>query len=178
LHIKGDSTKALDRATSGRLDLLRGGEHLFTDHPLWGVGSGGFAAGYRKREHVHSSTAVVVSHTIPVTVAAEQGLLGLAAYVWLLVAALAVLLRGLPAALRRGPPGVPLVARAAVAAAFCALVLHTLVYAAYLEDPLSWTLLAVAAALVLAAVREREERAQAATPAVGAERAPREPVTP
>ena len=33
-------------------------------------------------------------------------------------------------------------ATAAVAAAFCALVLHTLVYAAFLEDPLTWVLLA------------------------------------
>ena len=34
-----------------------------------------------------------------------------------------------------------------VAKAFCALLLHTLVYAAFLEDPLTWTLLAMAAAL-------------------------------
>ena len=40
-----------------------------------------------------------------------------------------------------------LVARCVVAAAFCALLLHTLVYAAFLEDPLTWTLLAMAAAL-------------------------------
>ena len=40
-----------------------------------------------------------------------------------------------------------LVARCVVAAAFCALLLHTLVYAAFLEDPLTWTLLALAAAL-------------------------------
>ena len=35
------------------------------------------------------------------------------------------------------------------AAAFCALLLHTLVYAAYLEDPLSWVLLAIVAGLRL-----------------------------
>jgi putative inorganic carbon (hco3(-)) transporter len=44
-------------------------------------------------------------------------------------------------------PGAAAVARAALAATYCALVLHTLVYAAYLEDPLSWVLLAIAAAL-------------------------------
>ena len=38
-------------------------------------------------------------------------------------------------------------ARAALASAYAALVLHTLVYAAYLEDPLSWVLLAIAAGL-------------------------------
>jgi hypothetical protein len=40
-----------------------------------------------------------------------------------------------------------LVARCVVAAAFCALLLHTFIYAAFLEDPLTWTLLAIAAAL-------------------------------
>ena len=39
------------------------------------------------------------------------------------------------------------IARAAVAAAFVALVVHTLLYAAFLEDPLAWALLAVGAAL-------------------------------
>jgi hypothetical protein len=36
---------------------------------------------------------------------------------------------------------------AAIAAAYAALLLHTLVYAAYLEDPLTWALLAIAAGL-------------------------------
>jgi hypothetical protein len=35
----------------------------------------------------------------------------------------------------------------AVAAAFAALVVHTLSYAAFLEDPLAWVLLAIGAAL-------------------------------
>ena len=47
--------------------------------------------------------------------------------------------------------------RAAVAAAFAALVVHTLVYAAFLEDPLTWALLAAAVAL-----RRRDEPAGAA----------------
>ena len=39
------------------------------------------------------------------------------------------------------------IARAAIAAAFVALVVHTLLYAAFLEDPLAWALLAVGTAL-------------------------------
>ncbi len=179
LHIKGGSSKALDRATSGRVDLLRGGGQLFADRPVWGVGSGGFAASYRKREHIRSSRVVVVSHTIPVTIAAEQGILGLGAYLALLVAALALLLRGVGDDLRRrvrdaaaagaGAAGATraAVARAAVAAAFVALVLHTLVYASYLEDPLSWTLLAAGVALALLP-RERARGAVAAAPDGGA----------
>ena len=59
---------------------------------------------------------------------------------------------------RRPAPGIEAVAAAAVAAAFCALVLHTLVYAAFLEDPLTWALLALAGALAAA----RGRRAPAA----------------
>ena len=40
--------------------------------------------------------------------------------------------------------------RAAVAAAFAALVLHTWSYASFLEDPLTWALLGVGLALALA----------------------------
>jgi hypothetical protein len=72
-----------------------------------------------------------------VTVAAEQGVIGLAAYLFLLYTMLSIQLRGAGATLPR----------AAVAAAFCALVLHTLVYAAFLEDPLTWALLAAAGGL-------------------------------
>ena len=70
------------------------------------------------------------------TVAAEQGLIGLAAYLALLVLAFRRLLRGA----WRAP------ARAAIAAGFAALVLHTWLYAAFLEDPVTWTLLAVGTA--------------------------------
>ena len=46
--------------------------------------------------------------------------------------------------------------RAAVAAAFAALLAHTMLYAAFLEDPMTWTLLAVGTALGVAAGRARE----------------------
>jgi hypothetical protein len=46
-------------------------------------------------------------------------------------------------------------ARAAVGAAFVALLAHTMMYAAFLEDPLTWTLLAVGTALAVAAGRKR-----------------------
>jgi hypothetical protein len=38
-------------------------------------------------------------------------------------------------------------ARAAIAAAFLALIFHTLLYADFLEDPVSWALLGTGAAL-------------------------------
>jgi O-antigen ligase len=144
------SRQALDRSTSGRSDLIRGGARMARDRPIWGFGSGSFADRFRKRERQHSEKSAAASHTIPVTVAAEQGAIGLASYVWLLVVAFALLFGGLRRAVRAGPPGEG-VARAAMAAAYAGLVLHTFVYAAFLEDPLSWVLLALGASLRLAA---------------------------
>ena len=89
--------------------------------------------------------ATSASHTIPVTVAAEQGLIGLAVYVALLICAFAVLFGGAG----RSPP------RIAIAACFAALVLHTWTYADFLEDPLTWTLLGIGVALARAAGGER-----------------------
>jgi len=128
-------------ATSGRTKLISGGLHLFAQRPLYGYGAGAFAHEYRVHERASGANAVSASHTIPVTVAAEQGVIGVAAYVALLVAAFALLFAGAG----RSPP------RIAVAASFTALVVHTMAYADFLEDPLTWTLLGVGTALALAA---------------------------
>ena len=147
LGIHTGSFSSVNEASSGRAKLLRGGLEMAADRPLWGFGAGSFAGQYRKRERVLSSSISAESHTIPVTVAAEQGVIGLAAYGWLLLTAFALIFGGLKRTLRRRPATVVLVGRCVVAAAFCALLLHTLVYAAFLEDPLTWALLALAAAL-------------------------------
>ena len=80
------------------------------------------------------------------TVAAEQGLVGLAVYLAVLYAALRLLFTDLRVLRRRNrwPPPVDLLARAFAAAAFTGLVAHTLLYAAFLEDPIAWTLLGMA----------------------------------
>ena len=129
--------EALNRASSGRVNLISGGLELAREKTLLGWGSGSFEAEYRRLKKSTSARATAASHTIPVTVAAEQGLIGLALYLALLVAALLRLLRGA----RRRP------ARAALAAAFVALAAHTWMYAAFLEDPATWALLAIGAAL-------------------------------
>ena len=145
VHLELGNSKSADKATSGRYDLIKGGLKLFKRAPLVGQGSGSFAREYRRAEHVSPERAASASHTIPVTVAAEQGLIGLVAYLALLAAALARLFRGA----RRVPE------RAAVAAAFVALVAHSMMYAAFLEDPLTWTLLGAGTAMALwAAARE------------------------
>ncbi len=121
---------------AGRGSLVTGGLHMFGQRPVWGYGSGSFQKEYRK-QNPNSPGQVEDSHTLPVTIAAEQGVIGEVVYLGLLVAALLTLLQGV-----RGDP-----VRAAVAAAFIALVVHTLVYDDFLSDPISWTLLGVGVAL-------------------------------
>ncbi len=104
--------------------------------PVWGYGSGSFVNEYRKRNPQTSQT-LAASHTIAITIAAEQGVIGEVVYLALVVTAIVVLLRDA----RRD------VARVAVAAAFIALMFHTQLYADFLEDPLTWTLLAIGTAL-------------------------------
>ena len=126
-----------NNATSGRTNLVSGGLHLFAKRPLEGYGSGSFETEYERHSRDPSAeNATSASHTIPVTVAAEQGVLGLAVYVALLIVAFTVLFRDAA----RAPP------RIAIAASFAALVLHTWIYADFLEDPLTWTLLGIGVA--------------------------------
>jgi O-antigen ligase len=126
-----------NNATSGRAKLVSGGLELFADRPFQGFGSGSFEVEYKRHGGGTSQNATSASHTIPVTVAAEQGIVGFALYVALIVVAFLTLFSGAG----RSPP------RIAIAACFTALVLHTWVYADFLEDPVTWTLLGIGVAL-------------------------------
>jgi O-antigen ligase len=219
LKIDLSTQQTLNKETSGRANLVKEGIALFGDRPLWGYGSGSFSVAYQKHR-TGGSGQLSVSHTEPVTVAAEQGLIGLLAYLALLGVAFATLLRGMtglmpglrgppfaevvagadqsvssaggaggaaavraqgvstaadatpatgPAAERLGPPATgPAVeglvlraSRAAIFACFVALVAHTMAYAGFLEDPLTWVLLSIGGSLALApqvAMQAPEER--------------------
>ncbi len=149
--------QGLNGASSGRANLVTGGVHMFAQRPLYGYGSGAFVTQYR-REYRKISTVLAASHTIPITVAAEQGLIGELVYLALVVSVLVTLFRGI-----RASP-----ARVAIAAAFLGLLLHTMLYADFLEDPETWALLAIGAALAGqqaasgARVRPRRTRAPVA----------------
>ncbi|MGH2885685.1 MAG: O-antigen ligase family protein, partial [Solirubrobacteraceae bacterium] len=130
--------QGLNGASSGRPGLVSGGIDLFGARPLWGYGSGSFETEYSAHHHQIGQT-LSASHTIPITIAAEQGLIGELVYIALVLAALVVLLQRC-----RAEP-----ARVAIAAAFVALLFHTLLYADFLEDPITWTLLAIGAALAV-----------------------------
>jgi putative inorganic carbon (HCO3(-)) transporter len=140
--------QGINGASSGRGGLVSGGLSLFADRPVWGFGSGSFSTEY-VRHHRHTASALSDSHTIPITIAAEQGLIGEVVYLAFVAAAIAALVRS-----ARGDP-----VRSAVAAAFVALMFDTLLYADFLEDPTTWVLLAVGLALA---------RGRAGVPAVTA----------
>jgi O-antigen ligase len=142
------SSESADAATSGRYELVKGGVELFAERPLQGWGSGAFARQYRRAEGVSAERAASASHTIPVTIAAEQGIPGLLAYLALVGLAVARLF----GRARESPW------RAAIAAAFAALVVHSLLYAAFLEDPLTWALAGVGSALALRTAPARRVR--------------------
>ncbi len=143
--------RTAERVTSGRAALITGGGKLFTERPLQGWGAGSFARQYRRENNASFERAASASHTIPVTVAAEQGLIGLIAYLALLAFAFIRALRG-----ARAAPWPEM--QVGVAAAFTAVVVHTFIYAAFLEDPLTWVLLGVATALAGARASDPEAR--------------------
>jgi hypothetical protein len=173
LKIDLGSSSGLNKVTSGRSDLIGGGLELFANRPVQGYGSGAFGRAYRQERKGNQQQAVSASHTMPVTVAAEQGLLGLAAYVAVVAAGLLTLLgdgafaRGRRAAADGAGAAAGLrPARAALAAMFVALLVHTMVYAAFLEDPFTWVILAAGAALApMARLSESRVVAPAVRPA-------------
>jgi putative inorganic carbon (HCO3(-)) transporter len=132
------SEESLDIRSSGRAGLIRGGLDLATDHPLQGYGSGAYQTEFKARFPEEAEGTGAVSHTEPVTVAAEQGAVGTIVYLALLAAGIVALL-----AARSGGPA----ARGALVACFVAMVVHSLAYAGLMIDPATWALLGVGLAL-------------------------------
>jgi O-antigen ligase len=116
---------------SGRTSLVSGGIDLAQDRPIWGWGSGAFGRAFTDQIEVAKTTT---SHSEPITVAAEQGAIGMVAYVALLVVSLALLFTA-------GVRGSP--ARTAVAGCYVAMTVHSLGYAGFDIDPATWALLAL-----------------------------------
>jgi O-antigen ligase len=143
--------RGLNGTTSGRGKLVRTGTKIAVHNPIAGVGIGGFKHAYAKAAHLRGQEPnAAASHTTPVTVAAEGGIVGLALYVWLLVAALLL-------AFRRFARDLPGLAALTFGLVVAAIVVHSLFYAAFFEDPTVWGAIGLAAALP----GRRDERADA-----------------
>jgi len=116
------------RASGGRSHLVELGWRVVRHHPLLGAGLGGFAkAAVAGTDHPYRLKGAA-SHTTPVTVAAELGPLGIAAYGWLL----GVLAWAGLAGRRR-----PAISRTLLAA-LVAIFASSLFYNSFFEDPTVW----------------------------------------
>jgi O-antigen ligase len=144
--VLGSSSVGLDKASSGRLNLVSNGAEIALDHPHDGVGIGGFKRAYADKLNLRGKEPKsAASHDTPVTVAAETGLVGLGLLAWLFVAyALS--------APRRLPRNFHDRAELIFALTLGTIAVHSLFYNAFFEDPLAWSLIAL---LALSQVREK-----------------------
>jgi O-antigen ligase len=122
--------------TSGRSRLVEVTLEAFRERPIAGVGIGGQP---RASSEIvkKGSPSRNASHTTPLTILAELGIIGLVLYGWLLAATAWALV---------------LVARTdhafgvGLGAVFLVLAVHSLLYAGFFEDPLTWGVIGLACA--------------------------------
>jgi len=145
--------KSLNRVTSDRTERVQDATRVIEKHPIVGVGIGGQPRASRRLAHSDRPTPNFVSHTTPLTVFAELGVIGLALYAWLLAGAtlLIVRLRGRDEALAL-----------ALGVTLLGLFTHALFYSGFLEDPLTWLVIAIVAAYSMEPVPRRRRREVAA----------------
>ena len=136
--VRGESARV---ATSARSSLVTDTFEVFTRHPGIGVGVGGHALAARDEAGGASAVRRNVSHTTPLTVAAETGVVGLLTYLLFLGGAAAAIL-----VLRRVDEPFAL----GIGLVFLALLVHSLFYSGFFEDPVLWSALGVAAAALTA----------------------------
>ena len=83
LTIGGGSGESTHTVTEGHSSLAEGGLKLAEHRPLYGYGSASFSKAFAEAEDVKPGETTI-SHTEPVTVAAEQGAIGVIPYAVLL----------------------------------------------------------------------------------------------
>jgi O-antigen ligase len=132
LAVPSVRNSGVDRVTSERSQLVGDGLRLFREHPLVGVGLGGSTEAAREQSS-RGRALRRAQHVMPLTVASELGIAGLALVGWLLIAFARL-------ALARGGCRPE---RLALGLALLAIFVHSLFYAAFFEDPLTWALAAL-----------------------------------
>jgi len=130
----GDSAR---QVTSDRVPLLQVTWPVYAAHPVIGVGIGSQPFMSRQEEDARRQKSKNVSHTTPLTVAAELGTFGFIAY----LVFLAALGRAILEAWRRYR-GLGI----ALAGCLTALVVQSLFYGGFFEDPFVWGIAGVTAA--------------------------------
>jgi O-antigen ligase len=132
--VKVIGDESLNKITSDRTERVQDTMRVVEQDPIIGVGIGGQPRASRKLAGGDRPTPNFVSHTTPLTVLAELGVIGLVLYAWLLVGGARVI-----AAVHRRDEALGL----ALGASFLALFVHALFYSGFLEDPITWLVLAV-----------------------------------
>lgn len=148
------------RLSSGRIPLASLTLPVYLDHPGIGVGIGAQPRVSSRLEEARERKRRNVSHTTPLTVAAELGTVGLLFY----LAVLAGTVRAAFLAMqRRQALGLALLAT------FTALVVHSVFYSGFFEDPFTWGIVGLTAACLSLAARASpaETRMAPATPDAG-----------
>jgi O-antigen ligase len=140
--------------TSGRSTRVERTADVVREAPLLGVGLGAQPeVSQDLAEQDGARTSRFVSHTTPLTVAAELGLVGLAIYGLLLAGAIRLILL-----LRRRDDALAL----SIGAVLLALFVHALGYSGFFEDPITWLALGIGAAYLAAPAVVREPAAERA----------------
>ena len=155
----GARDESVSDVTSGRWTRVERTADVVREAPLHGVGLGAQPeVSQELAEQSGARTARFVSHTTPLTVAAELGIIGLAVYALLLAAALRMVML-----LRDRAPALGL----SIGAVLLTLFVHALAYSGFFEDPITWLTLGVGAAYLAApvAVRATAPRASKTDPA-------------
>jgi O-antigen ligase len=144
------SVNGLNHATSGRANLVANGIHIALEHPVVGVGVGGFKRAYADRVGLKGKNPkTAASHDTPVTVAAESGFPGLILFVWLLAVALWTTTRRLGGSFPRRTALI-------LGLGLVAIAVHSLFYNDFFEDPMTWGILGLIAVTARALDREEE----------------------
>jgi len=134
--------ESVGRVTSDRSRRVDDTARVFLHHPVVGVGIGGSPAAAADLASRPRQKADYVSHTAPLTIGAELGIVGLAAYAALIVGAVVLLIR-----VRRVDEALGV----GLAAVLLALFVHSLFYGGFFEDPIAWLALSIGAAVLIAA---------------------------
>jgi len=145
--------ESLNRITSDRTNRVEDALRVIEKHPLVGVGIGGQPRASRRLAGSERPTPNFVSHTTPLTVFAELGVVGLALYAWLLAGGAWLIFQ-----VWRRDEALGL----ALGAAFVGLFVHALFYSGFLEDPITWLVIGIAAAYCSQLVPEPRRRVAAA----------------
>jgi len=145
--------ESLNRITSDRTNRVEDALRVIEKHPLVGVGIGGQPRASRRLAGSERPTPNFVSHTTPLTVFAELGVVGLALYAWLLAGGAWLIFQ-----VWRRDEALGL----ALGAAFVGLFVHALFYSGFLEDPITWLVIGIAAAYCSQLAPEPRRRVAAA----------------